>query len=260
MDVDEVKHFLTGEPIAKVGRANAGLIQRDMRKASAARDALRKIPVAELIARMKVAGDLYMNAELPLGDGSQTPDDFAKQQSASTGLARRAVPREHEEESVRAQRDGQHPQVADARARSERADDRLRRRERRADQLSGAEPGARARAAVEFARRAHAVAADHPDADRARAEAGPAGAVDAVSRRRSVFSGGHSARSDFDLSRRSRSRRGGGRRVRPQPDLRRHADGRALQGQSARAGARARDSRRSSSATTASTTGSATST
>ena len=86
MDVDEVKHFLTGEPIARVGRANAGLIQRDMRKASGARDALRKIPVAELIARMKVAGDLYMNAELPLGDGSQTPDDFARQQSASTGL------------------------------------------------------------------------------------------------------------------------------------------------------------------------------
>jgi acyl-CoA reductase-like NAD-dependent aldehyde dehydrogenase len=86
MDVDEVKHFLTGEPIAKVGRANAGLIQRDMRKAPAARDALRKIPVAELIARMKVAGDLYMNAELPLGDGSQTPEDFAQQQSASTGL------------------------------------------------------------------------------------------------------------------------------------------------------------------------------
>jgi hypothetical protein len=86
MDVDEVKHFLTGEPIARVGRANAGLIQRDMRKASAARDALRNIPVADLIARMKVAGDLYMNAELPLGDGSQTPDDFAQQQSASTGL------------------------------------------------------------------------------------------------------------------------------------------------------------------------------
>ena len=86
MDVDEVKHFLTGEPIARVGRANGGLIQRDMRKASAARDALRRIPVAELVARMNVAGDLYMNAELPLGDGSQTPEDFAKQQSASTGL------------------------------------------------------------------------------------------------------------------------------------------------------------------------------
>src|SRR5918996_1189995 len=86
MDTDEVTHFLTGEPIAKVGRATGGLIQRDMRKASNARDALRKIPVAELIAKMKVAGDLYMNAELPLGDGSQTADDFAMHQSASTGL------------------------------------------------------------------------------------------------------------------------------------------------------------------------------
>jgi ribonucleotide reductase alpha subunit len=57
-----------------------------MRKAAAARDALRKIPVADLVAMMKVAGDLYMNAELPLGDDSQTPDDFARQQSASTGL------------------------------------------------------------------------------------------------------------------------------------------------------------------------------
>src|SRR3954464_15866592 len=86
MDADEVVHFLTGEPIAKVSRANAGLIQRDMRKAASARDALRRIPIAELIARMKVAGDAYMNDELPIGDGTQTPDDFVKQQSASTGL------------------------------------------------------------------------------------------------------------------------------------------------------------------------------
>ena len=27
---------------------------------------------------MKMAGDLYMNAELPLGDGTQTPDDFVR--------------------------------------------------------------------------------------------------------------------------------------------------------------------------------------
>ena len=86
MDADEVVHFLTGEPIAKVSRANAGLIQRDMRKAANARDALRKIPIGDLIACMKTAGDLYMNAELPLGDGTQTPDDFVRQQSASTGL------------------------------------------------------------------------------------------------------------------------------------------------------------------------------
>jgi len=35
---------------------------------------------------MKIAGDAYMNDELPIGDGTQTPDDFVKQQSASTGL------------------------------------------------------------------------------------------------------------------------------------------------------------------------------
>jgi acyl-CoA reductase-like NAD-dependent aldehyde dehydrogenase len=86
MDADEVVHFLTGEPIARVSRANAGLIQRDMRKAGHARDALRKVPIAELIERVRNAGDLYMNAELPIGDGAQTPDDFVKHQSASTGL------------------------------------------------------------------------------------------------------------------------------------------------------------------------------
>ena len=78
MEVDQVLHFSTGEPIAKVSRANGGLIQRDMRKASRARDALREIPIAELVARVGRAGELYANAELPMGDGSQTPDDFVR--------------------------------------------------------------------------------------------------------------------------------------------------------------------------------------
>ena len=51
MDVDQVVHFSTGEPIARVSRANGGLIQRDMRKAARAREALRDIPITELIAR-----------------------------------------------------------------------------------------------------------------------------------------------------------------------------------------------------------------
>src|SRR5262245_23032534 len=51
MEVDEVVHFSTGEPIARVSRANGGLIQRDARKAQRARDALREIPIDDLIAR-----------------------------------------------------------------------------------------------------------------------------------------------------------------------------------------------------------------
>jgi acyl-CoA reductase-like NAD-dependent aldehyde dehydrogenase len=89
MDVDQVVHFSTGEPIAKVSRATGGMIQRDMRKAQAARDALRGIPIDHLIARVGRAGELYTDAELPMGDGTQTPDDFVRAQSASTGLPER---------------------------------------------------------------------------------------------------------------------------------------------------------------------------
>jgi acyl-CoA reductase-like NAD-dependent aldehyde dehydrogenase len=89
MDVDNVVHFQTGEPIAKVSRANGGIIQRDMRKAHRAREVLREIPIDELIARAATAGELYANAELPMGDGTQTPDQFVHAQSASTGLPER---------------------------------------------------------------------------------------------------------------------------------------------------------------------------
>jgi acyl-CoA reductase-like NAD-dependent aldehyde dehydrogenase len=89
MDVDPVVHFATGETIAEVSRANGGLIQRDMRKASRARDVLREISIDELITRAGKAGELYTNGTLPMGDGSQTPDEFVRAQSASTGLPER---------------------------------------------------------------------------------------------------------------------------------------------------------------------------
>src|SRR5215467_8640304 len=89
LEKDEVVHFSTGEPIATVSRANGGLIQRDARKAKQAREALREIPIADLIGRAAKAGDLYMNATLPMGDGTQSPDEFARAQSASTGLPER---------------------------------------------------------------------------------------------------------------------------------------------------------------------------
>ena len=86
LDVNEVVHFATGEPIAKVCRANGGLIQRDMRQAHRARDVLTRIPIDEVIEMAGRAGELYMNGTLPMGDGTQTPDEFARAQSASTGL------------------------------------------------------------------------------------------------------------------------------------------------------------------------------
>src|SRR5215471_12312732 len=86
LETDDVVHFITGEKLARVSQANTGLLARDMRFAERARQVLTDIPVSDLIGMMKKAADLYLNSTLPMGDGAQTPDDFARQQSASTGL------------------------------------------------------------------------------------------------------------------------------------------------------------------------------
>src|SRR5205085_7256504 len=86
MDVDQVVHFITGEALAEVSRANAGLVERDMRHARRAREVLREIPIKDLLQMVKRAADLYTKAELPLGDGTQTPEQFVRMQSATTGL------------------------------------------------------------------------------------------------------------------------------------------------------------------------------
>jgi len=86
LEHDNVINFVTGETLAQVGQANPGLVAKDMKKAQRARDVLREIPISDLIAMMKKAGELYKDATLPMGDGEQSPADFARQQSASTGL------------------------------------------------------------------------------------------------------------------------------------------------------------------------------
>jgi hypothetical protein len=86
LQLDKVVHFITGETLAEVGQAIPGLLAKDMKRAQRARDVLREIPIRQLIEMMKKAGELYKDATLPLGDGEQSPNDFARQQSASTGL------------------------------------------------------------------------------------------------------------------------------------------------------------------------------
>ncbi|HEV3203332.1 MAG TPA: aldehyde dehydrogenase family protein [Gemmataceae bacterium] len=86
LDLDKVVHFATGEVLAETSRANPGLVERDMRHAKRARDVLREIPISEIIQKVKKAADLYLKAELPLGNGTQTPDQFVRMQSATTGL------------------------------------------------------------------------------------------------------------------------------------------------------------------------------
>jgi acyl-CoA reductase-like NAD-dependent aldehyde dehydrogenase len=86
LENDKVVHFISGEAMAEVGQANGGLLQRDMRFAQRARDVLREFTGAQLAEMMRKAAELYAHGTLPMGDGTQTPEEFARAQSASTGL------------------------------------------------------------------------------------------------------------------------------------------------------------------------------
>ena len=86
LDIDKVVHFATGEAVCEMSRANGALVARDMRHSQRARDVLREVPIQNLLQMIKKAADLYAKADLPLGDGTQTPDQFARMQSATTGL------------------------------------------------------------------------------------------------------------------------------------------------------------------------------
>ena len=79
-------HFITGEPVAEVSQIGGAMLGRDMQKASRAREALLAIDPEEIVERLQTAGNLYAHGTLPMGDGRQSPEDFVKQQSATTGL------------------------------------------------------------------------------------------------------------------------------------------------------------------------------
>ena len=163
LEVDEVNHFATGEPIAKVSQANGGIIKRDMRQAQQARDVLRAIPIDELIAMLEQGGRPLRDGTLPMGDGTQTPDDFVHQQSATTGLPEHMCKCNMEKNKfVLKNMD----KILDA-SRAGSTSNILTRgygEEGRGVTVSyqAQSPVLAAGAAVEFARRAHAVAAGDP--------------------------------------------------------------------------------------------------
>jgi acyl-CoA reductase-like NAD-dependent aldehyde dehydrogenase len=86
LEAEEVCHFLSGEPVARVSTVGAGIVKRDARHARRAREALRSMLPFELIECCRKGGDLFARATLPIGDGKQLPDEFIAQQSATTGM------------------------------------------------------------------------------------------------------------------------------------------------------------------------------
>lgn len=84
VDKVEIVHHVTGEPFARVSQANSGLIARDIHRMDD--EALERFKVAELIQMSKKAAELFMTADLPVGDDKQSFDDYVRQLSASTGM------------------------------------------------------------------------------------------------------------------------------------------------------------------------------
>ena len=86
LDTMQTVHFDTGEPVAEVSHVLAAMVKRDLKLAPRAQEALRAESPTRIIDRLRVAGDLFESAELPLGSTSQNPDEFIRQQSSTTGL------------------------------------------------------------------------------------------------------------------------------------------------------------------------------
>ncbi|TDI84393.1 MAG: aldehyde dehydrogenase [Caldithrix sp.] len=82
----QVKDFRTGEPVAELSQANSGLIRKDFHQSAANKAALDALPVHELLTMCKNAAALFMEADLPLDGETQSPNDFVRLQSATTGM------------------------------------------------------------------------------------------------------------------------------------------------------------------------------
>jgi len=86
LDVARVAHHQTRELFVEISQANAGLIRRDLRDQKTGREQLAKFSTAELIDICSRAANHFLNDTLALGDDMQTPDDYVRQISATTGM------------------------------------------------------------------------------------------------------------------------------------------------------------------------------
>ena len=81
-----IRHFQTGEAVAGMSLANGGLIARDMQNGPAHKQRIGEIPMSEMLRMCKEAAVLFREAELPLGEGTQTGEEYIQQLSSTSGM------------------------------------------------------------------------------------------------------------------------------------------------------------------------------
>lgn len=83
----EVKDYRDGSLKATLSQVNAGIIRRDLLQIERGREALSKLSTRELVDISAQAGDLFLNHDLPLGEGSmQSAQDYLETLSSTSGL------------------------------------------------------------------------------------------------------------------------------------------------------------------------------
>jgi len=86
LERETLVHFLTGEAVAEVSQVGGAIVGRDLQKAAQARRALLALDPEDVVERLQTAGTLYADGTVTVGGVPQSPDDFVRQQSATTGL------------------------------------------------------------------------------------------------------------------------------------------------------------------------------
>jgi acyl-CoA reductase-like NAD-dependent aldehyde dehydrogenase len=86
LDVAVLPYFRTGEPVVKVSQANRGLIAKDFDAMEKNQRTLQALSAAELLKICKRAAQLFMEDDLPLGEDTQSPEQYVKQLSSTTGM------------------------------------------------------------------------------------------------------------------------------------------------------------------------------
>jgi len=76
----------SGEPVAEVSQANAGLVARDLATGAVGAASLSRLDTARLLEISRAAALAFHDGVLPVGDEEQGPEDYVRQLSATTGM------------------------------------------------------------------------------------------------------------------------------------------------------------------------------
>jgi len=84
VETAKIVHHATGETVALVSQANSGMVARDIGRMR--NDVLKSFTMAELIAMTQRAGEVFMGGTVPVGEQTQSFDDYIRDLSATTGM------------------------------------------------------------------------------------------------------------------------------------------------------------------------------